>query len=89
MDRDADRAITRSQPEKNVLYVPSTSEVLSKYAKIIVNDKYVCTFFDTGASVTIWSGKFYRLCNSPTLLNVSNNVKLVGAGGEPLIMWKN
>ena len=26
------------------------------------------------------------MCNSPTLLNVSNDIKFVGAGGEPLIM---
>ena len=26
------------------------------------------------------------MCNSPSLLNVSNDIKFVGAGGEPLIM---
>ena len=86
MDRDADRANARNQPEKNVYYVPSTSEELCKYAKIIVNDKCVCALVDTGASVTVLFEEFYRMCNSPTLLNVSNDVKFVGADGEPLIM---
>ena len=86
MDRDADRANARNQPEKNVYYVPSTSDELCKYAKIIVNDKYVCALVGTSASVTDLSEEFYRMCNSPTLLNVSNNIKFVGAGGEPLIM---
>ena len=40
---------------KNVYYVPSTSEELCKYAKIIGNDKYVCALVDTGASVTVLS----------------------------------
>ena len=66
--------------------MPSTNNELCKYAKIIVNDKYVCALVDTGASVTVLSEEFYRTCNSPTLLNVSNDIKFVGAGGEPLIM---
>ena len=86
VDRDADRANARNQPEKNVYYVPSTSDELCKYAKIIVNDKYVCALVDTGASVTVLSEEFYRMCNSPTLLNVSNDIKFVDAGGEPLTM---
>ena len=86
VDRDADRANAQNQPKKNVYYVPSTSDELCKYAKIIVNDKYVCALVDTGESVTVLSEEFYRMCNSPTLLNVSNDIKFVGAGGEPLIM---
>ena len=66
--------------------MPSTSDEVCKYAKIIVNDKYVCALVDTGASVTVLSEKFYRMCNSPTVLNVSNDINFVGAGGEPLIM---
>ena len=84
MDRDTDRANERNQPEKNIHYVPSTSEELCKYAKIIVSDKYVCALVDTGASVTVLSEEFYRMRNYPTLLNVSND-KFVGAGG--LIMF--
>ena len=86
VDRDADRVNAPNQPEKNVHYVPSTSEELCKYAEIIVNDKHVCALADTGASVTVLSEEFYRMCNSPTSLNVSNDIKFVGAGGEPLIM---
>ena len=86
VDRDDDRANARNQPEKNVYYVPSTSEELCKYAKIIVNDKSMCALADTGATVTVLSEEFYRMCSSPTLLNVSNDIKFVGAGGEPLIM---
>ena len=46
----------------------------------------MCALVDTGASVTVLFEEFYRMCNSPTLLNVSNDVKFVGADGEPLIM---
>ena len=59
MDRDDDRANAQKQPERNVYYVPSTSGELCKYAKIIVNDKYVCALVDTGASVTVLSEEFY------------------------------
>ena len=53
VDRDADRANARNQPEKNVYYVLSTSDELCKYAKIIVNDKYLCALVNTVASVTV------------------------------------
>ena len=66
----------------------STSDELCKYAEIIVNDKYACKLVDTGASVTVLSEEFYQMCNSPTLLDVSNDIKFVGAGGEPLIMFR-
>ena len=36
--------------------------------------------------MTVLSEEFYRMCNSPTLLNVSNDIKFVGAVGESLIM---
>ena len=78
VDRDDDRASARSQPEKNVYYVPSTSDELCKYAKIIVNNKYVCALVDTGASMTVLSEETYRMCDSPTLFNVSNDIKFVG-----------
>ena len=84
MDRDADQTNTKNEPEKNVYYVPSTSEELCKYAKIIVNDKYVCALVDTGASVTVLSEEFYRMFNSPTSINVSNVVEFVDAGSKPL-----
>ena len=64
----------------------SASEELCKYAKIVINDEYVCALVESGASVTVFSEKFYRMCDSSTLLNVSNDIKFVGAGGEPLIM---
>ena len=59
VDRNADRVNARNQPEKNVYCVPSTSEELCKYAKIIVNDKYVCALVDAGALVTVLSEEFY------------------------------
>ena len=74
VDRDADRTDTQNQPEKNVYYVQSTGEKLYKYAKIIVNDKYVCALVDAGASVTVLSKRFYQMCSFPTLLNVSSDV---------------
>ena len=86
MDREADQANARNQPEKNVYYVPSTSEELCKYAKIIENDKFVCALVNTGALMTVLSKELYSMCNSPTLLNISNEVKLVGAGCEPFFM---
>ena len=46
----------------------------------------MCALVDTGASLTILSEEFDLMCNSPTLLKVSNDIKFVGAGGEPLIM---
>ena len=39
---------------------------------------------DTGSSVTV-SEEFYRMCNTQTLLNVSYDVKFVGA--EPFITF--
>ena len=35
---------------------------------------------------TVLSEEFYRMYNSLTLLNVSNDIKFVGPGGELLIM---
>ena len=66
----------------------STNKDICKYAKVNVNDKYVCALVDTGASATVLSEEFYRILahSSPTLLNVSNDVEFSGAGSEPLIM---
>ena len=46
----------------------------------------MCALVDAGVSLSVLSEEFYRMCNSPTLLNVSNDIRLVGAGGKPLIM---
>ena len=48
----------------------------------------MCVLVDTGASVAILPKQFYQMCNSPTSLNVSNDVtcKFVSAGDKPLIM---
>ena len=86
VDRNDDRANARKPTGEKCLSWAVNQRRTCKYAEIIVNNKYVCALIDTGATVTVLSGEFYRICNSPTLLNVLNDIKFVGAGGEPLIM---